>query len=914
MKAKTVFYSRLSQDVQPTRSADLANPLMRGTVLRTTRSRISKYHTRNTSDVPFDFPDQSGVGAVGDRRSLSKTHGDKISFHHHQHHHHNYYVRDQSAVHSATSTSHSSSCSITGCIVFAILFLIAYYFVFSAMLSHYGHFSDLSAPNGPSPPRRSRNHHLNVYEQRDARHRDERATEKLREFNRLLSERRNVEKDEIGQNPANSPDDPVISKHPPSEPVSASDSDSDSKRRRRQRQRQRHRHRHRQEVRKLRPFPAMYLSDNPYFTEQNLLILGQVSNAEKRIDIMLYQLESVGCLFNSTTFLLFESNSEDNTLLHLQRWSLRRPLNCEHITFRPDHYRKYQHLRSLHDVIALFRNDNELEIADPESAVDEEWINGLIIDFLKTHYATLKEVDLYVLSQYLSAMMGAIGIRPIEMEEVLYRKLEALKFAKYYGQIEGHHSVVNKRVLSGDQVVEDELAVEREILRQLKVYGSLNELHSGYNVMDSVRREQSVIDSAVRMSNFGGSDVDGESMAIFMDEMEGANRLDVEYAFLAGIKREEMRRVKHSDFVDEFEEIHHEIEGLIQYDEGIIHEKLRERKRKYEQRRKQDRERREQQMAPQWDPDSNGNGDGDSADSMEEPQKTESSKFRDRLFRIERFVIYRNMLLDEARRLSDELRVQFAYILMIDLDVFSIDVRTLLNELYFMPRSVDGLCVDGIDWMGFTRDTFATVKVNGGWLHYGHDALVNSTEYVYNNQHAMHQRTKVPDHEERYEEVKSCFGGVMVYRNERNRFLEQQCRYTLTRDVFFTEFNNTESPLPSTQESVATRPHFNYSYDWWLRERWHNDYSEQSRMEMKLFVEQYVELLQVFDVTLENRELIPRDGDICEHIPFHYCLWDRGFKFAISTRAQLFYDQFYPIDRNDTNWQKFFATRPAFTL
>ena len=232
-----------------------------------------------------------------------------------------------------------------------------------------------------------------------------------------------------------------------------------------------------------------------------------------------------------------------------------------------------------------------------------------------------------------------------------------------------------------------------------------------------------------------------------------------------------------------------------------------------------------------------------------------------------------------------------------------------------------------------------------GWLHYGHDALVNNTQYVYNNEHAMQQRTMVPNHElNRYEEVKSCFGGVMVYRNEDDRFLDQQCRYTLTRDVFFTEYNNTEQQqddngtmtegegsgsvehdgsaesenvdgISMAIESVEERerPQFNYSYDWWLNERWHNEYSEQSKLEMKLFVKQYIELLQVFEVTVKNKELIPKDGDICEHIPFHYCLWDKGFKFAISTRAKLYYDQFYPIDRNDTNWAKYFETRPKFT-
>ena len=172
------------------------------------------------------------------------------------------------------------------------------------------------------------------------------------------------------------------------------------------------------------------------------------------------------------------------------------------------------------------------------------------------------------------------------------------------------------------------------------------------------------------------------------------------------------------------------------------------------------------------------------------------------------------------------------------------------------------------------------------------------------------------DHEHhRFEEVKSCFGGVMLYKNDDTRLLggpdeEPQCRYTLTRDIFWTQYNNS---LNLTNASLMATTSFAYSYEWWLKERHHNEYSEQSKLELSLFLRQYVELLQVFDKFVVNRELIPKDGDICEHIPFHYCLWDKGWKFAISSRAKLYYDKFYPINRNDTNWPHYIENRAQFT-
>eukprot|EP01084_Bolivina_argentea_P004367 8310_1 len=67
-------------------------------------------------------------------------------------------------------------------------------------------------------------------------------------------------------------------------------------------------------------FPPMYISDNPYYLNDNLLIIGQLRNAELHLHSMLKQLESIACLFNSTTFILFESNSDDNTTFILKQF------------------------------------------------------------------------------------------------------------------------------------------------------------------------------------------------------------------------------------------------------------------------------------------------------------------------------------------------------------------------------------------------------------------------------------------------------------------------------------------------------------------------------------------------------------------------------------------------------------------
>ena len=713
----------------------------------------------------------------------------------------------------------------------------------------------------------------------------------------------------------------------------------------------------RQTVGKLKPFPQMYVSDNPYYLEKNLVVIGLVCDAEKRIDIILYQLESIACLFNSTTFILFESNSKDNTLLRLQRWSLRKPLNCKEIAFKPENKKLYHDLKTLQDLIDFF-----------EGKQDNDDIDGVIVKYLSKNYKNIEQVDLYEISQYLTSKLRiTYEMTEIQIEEILYEKLMPIKYVKYHKDIEEHRNKVFKSVLNGDEMVQKELAIETEIVKQLKIYGGLNELHTGYNVIDELEKERLREQKLKQLMSQDGVegifDENKELLSIFMAGKSGTNELDKEYNFLQGIKREEMKRHSHSNFEDEFGDIHREIDQQIQYEEEIVHEKLKERRRRYEERRRQEKAKRLSKLKEnqKWMDTTKANKARDADDEIalngiyeeheierfrrsgeeklqvmqeQEQEKDEEVEFRKDLYRIERFVIYRNMLLNKTMNLSEEMGINFDYVLVIDMDIYSIDIRTFMNELYFMPHNIDGLCIDGIDWMGYTRDTFATVKINGGWVHYGHDTLVNNTKYIYDNKHAMEQRTKIPDHENnRFEEVKSCFGGVMVYRNFENNLFDQQCRYTLTRDIFYTQYNNTDEKaktkkagvdMDSDEELIDDEKmrnvsfdgsvfDFNYTFDYWLNNRYHNEYSEQSKLEMKLFVKQYVELLQVFDKTVENRELIPRDGDICEHIPFHYCLWDKGFKFAISSRAKLYYDKFYPMDRYDTNWDYYLSNRAKFT-
>merc|ERR1712228_865800 len=103
--------------------------------------------------------------------------------------------------------------------------------------------------------------------------------------------------------------------------------------------------------------------------------------------------------------------------------------------------------------------------------------------------------------------------------------------------------------------------------------------------------------------------------------------------------------------------------------------------------------------------------------------------------------------------MARELGVPFDVAMIVDLDVFSIDFRTFMNELFYSKHSA--LCAHGVGVKPYTFDTFAFVKKNGGWLHYGHDVF-NRSQYVYNNSFALLQRQSVPNMTRRFEPVRSC--------------------------------------------------------------------------------------------------------------------------------------------------------------
>eukprot|EP00485_Elphidium_margaritaceum_P001561 CAMPEP_0202687632 /NCGR_PEP_ID=MMETSP1385-20130828/3294_1 /ASSEMBLY_ACC=CAM_ASM_000861 /TAXON_ID=933848 /ORGANISM="Elphidium margaritaceum" /LENGTH=762 /DNA_ID=CAMNT_0049342459 /DNA_START=412 /DNA_END=2700 /DNA_ORIENTATION=+ len=671
--------------------------------------------------------------------------------------------------------------------------------------------------------------------------------------------------------------------------------------RKRERTQQRRQRRRRKQIHweKLPEFSKMYVSDNPYYLDKNLVIVGQLHNAELHLPLVLAQLESVACLFNSTTFILFESNSDDNTPIYLQEFR-NRSVQCDAIKFNPTHDMLYGNISSAEELLAVYKD--MVFAGQSQSDSDSAWIYDTLASSLRLNDTDVTEIDVYEVAATLQQQMIAhhnATLSALQMEELLYEILTPLKFVRYHSEVARHSSAVHKRILTGDKLVQPQLDTEQEILRQLRIFDGVNEFHSGYA------------------------------------GYHGAHELqDSQYQTLLNIRGEYGHTHKLSDFASEFDEIHSELDRLIANDEDILHQKLREKQLQFAQKRKELRERRQRERnadiarfggvdEEEEEDDDEDIGDTDDDDEEEEDEELKKrhwneyySRFRDKLYRIERFVVYRNMLLDAVMLESSQRHIDFDYMMVVDLDIYNIDVRTLMHELWYTSDDVEALCVDGMDWAGYTRDTFATVNMNGAWLHYGHDASVNRTHhYVYDNTHALEQRTKIPHQEWRFERVKSCFGGVIVYNNQDNRLFDSECRYTLTRDIFWTSFEN-ELPAGFDDQAERQKNQFEYDYTYWLHNRHHNTYSDNSKYELNEFRKQYIEILQQEDTRIigKNRPNYPKDGDICEHIPFHYCLNDHGYNFAISSRAKLYYDQNYPAGDDTCQWPSYFEQRPKFTM
>eukprot|EP01083_Nonionella_stella_P147653 466290_1 len=129
-----------------------------------------------------------------------------------------------------------------------------------------------------------------------------------------------------------------------------------------------------------------------------------------------------------------------------------------------------------------------------------------------------------------------------------------------------------------------------------------------------------------------------------------------------------------------------------------------------------------------------------------------------KLSRIEQFVPYRNMLLDQLYKMNT-LRTRIDYIFMIDLDVWEIDFHAFLLELQECPHDI--MCSNGVESYGRYRDSFATVEMNHNWIFRPYILSYSSTIY---NKKTNELRQVMPRTGQRYEQVRSCFGGLSSYK------------------------------------------------------------------------------------------------------------------------------------------------------
>lgn len=135
--------------------------------------------------------------------------------------------------------------------------------------------------------------------------------------------------------------------------------------------------------------------------------------------------------------------------------------------------------------------------------------------------------------------------------------------------------------------------------------------------------------------------------------------------------------------------------------------------------------------------------------------------------REDRFVFYRNYLLDYVinsllpwkRLVSNNSEFVYDYWMMVDFDVQGISQNKIFEEFSFASQllNVDVFCVNGIEWTGRYRDSFATIFYDGQWCY---DDGVQC--------HIALQKN-------RFTHVRSCFGGLTIYRFA--HIFDSQCRY-----------------------------------------------------------------------------------------------------------------------------------------
>jgi len=131
--------------------------------------------------------------------------------------------------------------------------------------------------------------------------------------------------------------------------------------------------------------------------------------------------------------------------------------------------------------------------------------------------------------------------------------------------------------------------------------------------------------------------------------------------------------------------------------------------------------------------------------------------------REERYVIYRNFLLDTVSKYYKDYKnqtgISIDYLFWVDMDLRGIDMQAVADEFSYAWRAgYDVVCTNGIKYTGWYYDSYATVYEDGIWA-YG------TARWLITN------RVRG----ERFYDMKSCFGGFAGYNLP--FLIETGCRY-----------------------------------------------------------------------------------------------------------------------------------------
>ena len=213
------------------------------------------------------------------------------------------------------------------------------------------------------------------------------------------------------------------------------------------------------------------------------------------------------------------------------------------------------------------------------------------------------------------------------------------------------------------------------------------------------------------------------------------------------------------------------------------------------------------------------------------------------LSREDRFVFYRNYILDyvtltllneKSKQLNND-KFEYDSWMMIDFDIQGLEQFRIFQEFSIasVMLNVDVFCVNGMEWTGRYRDTFATVFHGLFCVVYVCIDIKCMNEYL-DGQWCYEDGFQCSEiiQENRFTQVRSCFGGLSIYRFD--SIMQSKCRY------------HTRGELKNNAK---------ITHEWFNRQN-------------------------------------PKFIDLCEHIAFHDCLYsqyDENLTFIISRESYLYY-------------------------